>query len=170
MSDEIKVPSEDKPIVKPEYTEVIIPPVEGTHLVELDGLFETVPTTPSGKARRVFEQIRLNEADGSVCFYDAKNNSWVCVGANSVYAGYVVSNAAGTPFPAGWSVTNPSTGNYTVTHNLGHTDYVVTATFRAVTGFIQITSRGTANFVVNCKNASSVDANSDFFFTLVVQQ
>lgn len=40
------------------------------------------------------------------------------------YSGRVDSGgAAGTPFPTGWTSVKNSTGNYTVTHNLGTTAY-----------------------------------------------
>lgn len=45
------------------------------------------------------------------------------------FGGTVNANGtAGTPFPSGWSVAHTGTGAYTVTHNLGTTNYVVVIT------------------------------------------
>jgi hypothetical protein len=43
------------------------------------------------------------------------------------YAGSWNSNATTVSLPSGWSVTNPTTGSYTLTHNLGTTNYSIVA-------------------------------------------
>ena len=43
------------------------------------------------------------------------------------YAGSWNSNATTTSLPSGWSVTNPGAGQYTLTHNLGTTNYSIVA-------------------------------------------
>lgn len=43
-----------------------------------------------------------------------------------VYGGTVAANGTEVALPTGWSSAKNATGSYTVTHNLGHTDYAVT--------------------------------------------
>lgn len=46
-----------------------------------------------------------------------------------IYAGYVnADGSAGKPFPSGWTVVNSSTAAYTITHNLGTTNYSILVT------------------------------------------
>ncbi len=46
--------------------------------------------------------------------------------SGTTYGGTVTgAGAAGSTFPTGWSVAHNGTGDYTVTHNLGTTAYVV---------------------------------------------
>lgn len=66
--------------------------------------------------------------------------------ATRVYSGAVNSDGtAGTPFPTGWTSATPGTGNYTVTHNLSTTSYVVVA------------MGGTAREVQATRNANTID-------------
>ncbi len=90
------------------------------------------------------------------------------------YTGYVsgtsVSNANNS-----FTVTNPSTGRYTVTHNLGTTSYnVQVSVFNSVTRAITIDGLGSTTFQVRIATlgipSTGTDPaliNSDFMFTLV---
>lgn len=81
--------------------------------------------------------------------------------------GTVSSGAAGTPFPTGWSASKNSTGNYTITHNLGTTSYVVVATpVGNDTIHAVILSTGSNSFVVVTANNAGSDADCDFMFIL----
>lgn len=81
--------------------------------------------TPTGVAQN--GAIMFDKTNDKLYVYDT--NAWVQVGISaSVYGGAVNSDGtAGTPFPSGWSSTKPSTGNYTITHNFGNTNYTIAA-------------------------------------------
>lgn len=67
----------------------------------------------------------------------------------TIYYGNVSNvGTALTPFPVGWSVVLNSTGDYTVTHNLGTTNYVV---------FLQqnVTASHTTQLVANVYDSSA---------------
>lgn len=89
-----------------------------------------------------------------------------------VFPGFVESNAAGTPFPAGWSVVRNSGGNYTVTHNLNTTAYSVVVTVKsalAITiGNINDKSANTFGVVFFKQTAATTwsATDTDFFFEL----
>lgn len=90
--------------------------------------------------------------------------------ASSGYPGYVnAAGTAGTPFPAGWSVTSTGTGAYTVTHNLGTTNYTVVLTAAGATFHVcAIYSINSNNFT--CSLSTIVGAslqNGDFTFILL---
>lgn len=88
------------------------------------------------------------------------------VASATVYAGRVTSSAAGTPFPSGWSVSHPSTGNWQVTHNLGTTAYAVVIFAHSI-GYTQLFTLGTNTFNVNAKSTVPADTDIDFDFILV---
>lgn len=86
--------------------------------------------------------------------------------ATTYYMGQVVSNAAGTPFPAGWSVAHPGSGHYVITHTLGSTPYVVQATCKSGGTEIQVTSFGSTTFTVFNWLTSSAPGDGDFTFVV----
>jgi hypothetical protein len=144
MSDEVKVPVDEKPLIKPEYTENVPEEKTSTHLLSLEGLIETISANPTGKARRLWEQMKI-VSDGSFWVYDASAGEWVRVGATYVGA----FNSAGTtqtPFPTGWSLNKTGTGTYEITHNLGTTSYTVTATPLGAYNIVQVASRNSNTF------------------------
>lgn len=82
------------------------------------------------------------------------------------YWGYV-SGTSISPTNTSWSVSNPSTGRYTVTHSLGHTSYVVQVTpFATAVKNITIDGRGSSTFQVRIANLADTLENNDFMFTL----
>lgn len=83
----------------------------------------------------------------------------------SYYTGVVTSNAAGTPFPSGWSVAHGSTGEYTITHDLGTTDYTVSALSHS-SYFCQLTSKGSSSFLLIWWASQSATDDCDFDFTV----
>lgn len=97
------------------------------------------------------------------------NKAYVDSKATIVYSGYINSNGtAGTPFPTGWSVAHTATGKYTVTHNLGNTNYVVVG-FLVNSGFGdgQLLDRSANTFEVGYYNFNGVgfafiDADNTF--------
>lgn len=87
-----------------------------------------------------------------------------------IYTGYVASGGTfGVPAPSGWSVSNDGTGLYTVTHNLGTTNYVVMVTpLASLVKHASIQARSSNTFQV--RTASYTEAtgleNNDFMFVL----
>ena len=86
-------------------------------------LYPTVPTRPGQGG-----QVIMVGSASSYSFYVYANNAWNKVASSTSYFGIVASGVASTPFPSGWSVTKNSTGDYTITHNLGTTTYAVLTT------------------------------------------
>lgn len=91
-----------------------------------------------------------------------------------VFHGYVDSSASAEDVPSGWSVTNPSTGNYVVTHNL---DLSTTTDLRVVVTIIEgentsvrptITDIGADSFDVHIDNDVG-DADRAFFFIAILK-
>lgn len=85
-------------------------------------------------------------------------------------SGSVVSNAAGTNFPADWSVAHSLTGVYTFTHTLGTSHFAVTITVNG-TNLVTIPNvhgKSTTQFIVNLYNQtgsitwSAADTDFDF--------
>lgn len=168
MAEDIKLEQKDEVVVKPKYVDIDIPQTSETALQDVGGLLETVETAPSGKARRLIEQIKI--VSGTVYVYDSGNDAWIVLGQETTYGGEVVNNAAAAPFPSGWSVSHPSTGNHTVTHNLGHTNYVVVAMPNTTTPrAISVTSLSTTAFNLNFKNSAGSDTDTDFHFIVKVE-
>lgn len=85
--------------------------------------------------------------------------------SKTYYMGTVTSGAAGSPFPAGWSVTNGSTGEYTITHNLGTTAYTVAALAHA-SNWCQLASKGSNSFLLIFWSSQASTVNNDFDFQL----
>ena len=84
----------------------------------------------------------------------------------STFGGNVVSGAAGTLFPSGWTVTHTSTGVYTITHNLNTTAYAVVITLVTPGLIAAVTSRAANSFQVSTENLTPAAANGDFDFIL----
>lgn len=86
------------------------------------------------------------------------------------YAGFVIGSAGagvtGT-LPIGWSVAQTSTGVFTVTHNLGHTDYSVVATADSTLDrTLERTVKATASFQVKTTDLANGASDVDFSFLL----
>jgi len=88
------------------------------------------------------------------------------------YDGRVSAAGTGSGLPSGWSAVKTTTGTYTITHNLGTTNYTVTALREGVatttTGMVtNISSRLTNTFQVRtANNATLTDANINFILAL----
>lgn len=92
------------------------------------------------------------------------------------FYGRVESDGTATDIPDGWSVSRTGAGNYTVTHNLGHTEYGVTLAYDYQDDpsnnvkVIAIKDYDANSFQVNTVRypfTAGTDADSDFFFILV---
>lgn len=88
---------------------------------------------------------------------------------STAYSGLVTSaGAASTPFPTGWTVIKNSTGNYTVTHNLGNTNYGVCVTVSdGVVNFLITNNRTSTTFDVLTYNSSFSSNDRSFYFIVV---
>lgn len=138
---------------------------------DIIGLFETVTSAPTGTPIGPWGQIKIY--NNKLYFYDSVSKTWDSTAGSGSQGGLV--NAAGTAgayFPAGWSVARPSTGVYTVTHNLGSTSYAVVCTIigSAVITIYNITNRGSNSFTITFYNQTGsitwAAANTDFDFIL----
>lgn len=84
-----------------------------------------------------------------------------------IYFGKVVSGSITEDNFVPWSVSQPATGRYTITHNLGHSDYAVQVTPIASTvKNITIQSESSTTFQVRIANLSDVLEDNDFYFTV----
>jgi hypothetical protein len=81
------------------------------------------------------------------------------------YVGHVAfGGSAGTPFPSGWSVAHTSTGVYTITHDLGDTDYEVAITpYDGYLRFIEY-DKATSTITARFFNISGSAADTEFGF------
>lgn len=89
-----------------------------------------------------------------------------------VYFGLVgPSGVTGPPFPDGWSSTKNSAGDYTVTHNLGTTDYVVLLTNFEITGNVNgrvsLASRSGNSFDIHAYDSSDTKSDSYTMFVVI---
>ena len=87
----------------------------------------------------------------------------------TVYYGFVNnSTSAGTPFPEGWSVVNNGTGDCTITHNLGTTEYVVLATSEGTASIMSPQTRNTNTISIFSYSTAGTSQSTDFFFAVYV--
>lgn len=106
---------------------------------------------------------------GSKKFADAPfsvDMNGVVKGGGGGFSGKSTSGGSGT-LPAGWTISHPSTGIYTITHNLGTTNYIVLVTAidngSAIAGGRSISSN---TFQVGITSGGS-GADCAFHFTLI---
>ncbi len=105
----------------------------------LIGNFETVSEVPTGIPSTPYDQIKifyknLVPISSSIYWYSTIDKGWHHADENPMYTGIFVSSTAQYRSPYGWTITSPSTGNFTITHNLSNTDYIVIATAGDSTG------------------------------------
>jgi len=87
------------------------------------------------------------------------------------YSGAVISTAMESGWnSSSWSVASGSTGVYTVTHNLGNTNYIVLVSALATNvKECSVSARNNNDFVVKiANNVGTLEAN-DFFFELILK-
>ena len=171
MAEESPVKIEAKPekaVVNLTYADTKPKEETGAHLIDLDGVFETVSATPTGKPRDVYGQVKINSADGSVCFYDTANSVWRCM-RNGYVGAFDSAGNTGTPFPTGWSLSKTGTGTYLITHNLGTTSYAVVATPLGAYNIVQVASRNSNTFelyAVDRATGGASNTGMNFILTL----
>lgn len=87
------------------------------------------------------------------------------------YSGAVVSTAMESGWnSSSWTVASGSTGVYTVTHNLGHTNYLVLVSALATNvKECSVSARNSNDFVVKIANATGTLEANDFFFELILK-
>lgn len=74
---------------------------------------------------------------------------------------------ASTPFPSGWSITYNAVGSYTITHNLGTTNYVVTGSIISGGKDLLVTGIVANSFDILTVNNSNTAVDSKFTFILL---
>lgn len=85
-----------------------------------------------------------------------------------VYVGLVSSGGTGVELPDGWSVYNATSGGYPITHNLGHTNYIMIVTTVNNAGIYAFCNNKANNEIwVRTYNLSGSATNSDFNFILI---
>lgn len=135
---------------------------------DIIGVVETMTMTPTTSTpTSPFQQFKI--FNGFLYFYDTLNKIWdIAGGTKNTYPGVVLSGGtAGTPFPSGWSVAHTGTGDYTITHSLGTSNYALTCTLFAATNlFININNQNTNTVEVFIKNASGTATDATFHFLL----
>lgn len=181
--------------VKIDFKEVDVSQGTTTRLEDVYGSIPTVSSAPTIVPKKIGEQFRVysNGTTYRLYWYDFTNNAWrytelatvisdhsalsnltyATAGhtgfQKSVYTGYVNSDGStGTPFPSGWSCSHTgSTGTYTITHNLGTSNYValVCVVGNAYVGYVS--TRGTNTLVVEIRSLVPSQVESDFMFTLI---
>ncbi len=104
---------------------------------------------------------------------DAQNKSNLSLTLKTLpgycYPGNIQQNGTATSLPQGWTSARNSGGNYTVTHNLGHTNYVVVISSKSVTRYAVATGFGVTTFsVLSYADIGITAADADFLFSLVI--
>ena len=102
---------------------------------ELLGRVRVVSSVPSWKPRARLDDSIALYVNGTICtlyVYDTLSSQWRAVGASSSYAGIVDDTGSGIILPSGWTSTTTGTGHFTVTHNLGHTNYSIVVTVKGL--------------------------------------
>ena len=151
----------------PEYDE---PRDDGTPVPRVEnlfGLFRTQSAVPTGPARKLEEQIRI--VSGVVYVYDQENDNWISLAPPAAvaasYPGRVASDGSEVLLPDGWSSVKHTTGSYSVTHGLGHSNFAVAAVC-ASEHVISITTHGTNAFDVAVADLAGNAADAAFSFVL----
>lgn len=87
------------------------------------------------------------------------------------YSGAVIGTAMESGWnSSAWTVASGATGVYTVTHSLGHTNYIVVVSALATNvKECSVSARNTNDFVIKiANNVGALEAN-DFFFELILK-
>jgi hypothetical protein len=87
----------------------------------------------------------------------------------NIYVGTISGGVSLLNGPAGWTISKPVTGSYELTHNLGHTDYVVLATISSIQSeAVSVSSWG--NNTIDFKTFDTTDGSADdavIFFMVI---
>lgn len=89
--------------------------------------------------------------------------------ASKAYIGVATSTGASTPFPTGWTWTKNGAGDYTITHNLGTTSYIVVATSINDTTVVVIASQSTNSFNVTSWLSTTGNKIDDGFNFILIK-
>lgn len=137
---------------------------------ELLGRIRVVSSVPTWTPRaRLDDSIALyvNGATTVLYVYDSVNSQWLPIGAGGTYAGIVAGDGTGTLLPDGWTSTRTATGEYTVTHNLGHQNYSVALT--PVGGYnTYLVSANNNDFLYQIQSLGGGNTNADEHFIVAV--
>lgn len=105
-------------------------PKSAARLEDIWGTIRQVSSPPTWTPRGRFEEsVALYSSSNSrtLYIYDKTSKAWVAFKSGS-YGGRVAADGTAISLPTGWSSAKTGTGQYTVTHNLGHTVYAVALT------------------------------------------
>lgn len=94
---------------------------------------------------------------------------------SSGYPGHANTAGTSTFLPTGWSISGGVTGQSTITHNLGTSNYAVVASVlpQNTITIVNIDNAGNNSFLVKTLNQTGATSwsatNTDFFFILIPQ-
>lgn len=98
-----------------------------TRLEDVWGFFRMTTGTPTHVPKKLIESIAIDDSEPALYYYDYNNSQWRKAGL-TIYRGRVGADGSNVELPSGWSSAIDTTGNYTVTHNLGSANYTVVLT------------------------------------------
>ena len=106
--------------------------------------------------------------------HDGINSPYIAPQRQQLFTGYVNPglNPAGAPptkLPKGWTMSNPSSGSFSIVHNLGSINYIVVATCFYYDGTISTYGGGFSPNNFDVYTAGSI-GNIPFSFILVLQK
>lgn len=93
---------------------------------------------------------------------------WLGIGVGSTFGGYVNGDGTAASLPVGWSSAKTGTGAYTVTHNLGTTNYTVVAVAAgAVFGVCSLYAINADDFDISIESLAASLQDTDFTFIVL---
>lgn len=99
------------------------------------------------------------------------DGKYTTIPPNAIYptVGDIAAGGTANKIPAGWSSVKNSTGNYTITHNLGNTRYVVLLTpFLSPAGGVTVILSAMASTSFTVETFSVLNAAADVPFTFML--
>ena len=88
-------------------------------------------------------------------------------GAAGIFAGHILSDGAVGRLPSGWSAVRNSTGDYTITHNLGGTSYIFVGNSVTLSAIVRSVSRGTITLRYETRDITNAPMNTGVYFVLI---
>jgi len=140
---------------------------------DTSGTFRTVTSSTESTTRlastpfKPVDQVFIDTSGTTklLYFYDVPNRTWRKIGfSGGLHAGSVTSNGTVISI-SGWTVASNATGNYTITHNLGTSNYIVVATNRTAREIV-LSDISSNTFDILLFNSSGVATDGSLSFIL----
>lgn len=139
---------------------------ERINIFDIFNNIQTVTSVPSGTPKNFYGQFNI--FNGKLYFYDFTNAMWDVAGGSSVYAGAVDSGGTAINLPTGWTSTRTGAGQFTVTHNLGTSNYSAPAIPFGASVFPHLNAVNSNNVQYVFTDRTGGLADTSFYFTLVL--